>query len=107
MFQQKVNSGTGDRIINISQQDTVMPEKTYRVTVERIGSATGTVTVSGRYLLCDTYNALLDENGNAVGPINLASLTEPKHFYFYGDIADVKFTPASLVGNYNAIVTGW
>ncbi len=107
MYQKKISTGSGDRVFEIAQQDTVMPEKTYRVTVERIGSATGTVTVSGRYLLCDTYNALLDENGNAVGAINLATLTEPKHYYFYGDIGDIKFSAASLVGNYNAIVTGW
>lgn len=108
MFQQKkVISASGPNDIDIGQAGTVMPEKTYRVTVERVASATGTVAISGRYILCDGFNALQDENGSAVAAISLASLTEPRHFYITGDIEKVRFTGASISGSYNAIVCGW
>jgi hypothetical protein len=91
-------SGVDPLEILVKQADVVAPEDRWRVSVERNGAATGTVTVSCRYLGCTQYNKVKE--------IQLAQLTEPKHCHFAGDVDSIKFSHVSLVGSYNAIVRG-
>ncbi len=108
MFQKKTNiSNSGLVSIVVGQAGTVVPEKTYRVTIEPKPGATGLVSLSCKYVLCEMYNALRDETGKNIPAVDLGVLTEPVHFYASGDIEEVAANGASISGEYSLIVCGW
>lgn len=98
-------SGAGPFVVEIKQPNVVAPESEFRVSVERIGSATGTVTVLVRYFGCIEYNKIGDVN-LADSALTATAGSGPVHFNFAGDIDSVKFSHVSLVGSYNTVVGG-
>jgi hypothetical protein len=92
-------TGASPLVVTLKQPNVVAPENEFRISIERVASATGLVTVKIKYF-GNTQRNFVERD------INLAGLSEPKNMFWEGDIEDVEFSHSSLSGTYNAIISG-
>ncbi len=74
----------------------------FQVTITPSAGATGTVTPTVKARGGNTFEAITD-NGIAIS-VNLAS---PLTFRIFGMIDSIKLTPATLVGSFSVVITGF